>query len=53
MNFVMVNNVLQLTNTEMKFLDFLRCLKENEANLPNTNSDEIIKLALIVVENNK
>lgn len=53
MDFAVINNVLKLLDTELRTWDFLRSLRENEKNLPKTNSDEIIKLALKVYEINK
>lgn len=53
MDLVTVNNVLKLMDDEMKTWDLLRSLKENEKNLEKTNSDEVIKLALMVVSANK
>lgn len=53
MEFVVVNNVLKLMDTELRAWDFLRSLRENEENLPKTIPDEIVKLALKVYEINK
>lgn len=53
MEFVVVNNVLKLMDTELRAWDLLRSLRENEENLSKTIPDEIIRLALKVYEINK
>ena len=52
-DFLTVNNVLGLLDNEMKAWDMLRSLRENENNLSKTTGDEVIKLALKVVEADK
>ena len=52
-DFLTVNNVLALLDNEMKAWDMLRSLRENESNLSKTSGDEVIKLALKVVEADK
>ena len=51
--FLTVNNVLAILDNEMKAWDMLRSLRENESNLSKTSGDEVIKLALKVVEADK
>ena len=52
-DFLTVNNVLNLLDNELKAWDMLRSLRENENNLSKTTGDEIIRLALQVVAADK
>ncbi len=52
-DFLTVNNVLNLLDNELKAWDMLRSLRENEKDLSKTTGDEIIRLALQVVAADK